>query len=259
MGHKRVSYHSRDIGGPPKDQQWSWYSVEMMQSDAWRDMSVNGRRMLDLLELEHLAHAGRNNGNLLMTYDQFVAGGIRRESIFSTIAKLERLGWLEVTRGLYRGCARTTPHRYRLTHRRTRVIPENGIPYLVEATHDWRRYRSKKSKRMVPEPGLPQYRNRHSNGEIAPGQLSNSAGHVSLASVPGPVPLSISREEGGRGGAGANAKAPSRGVHGRSAKHSANGRGVDNSSLSRSPLKLQDKLPFDPDPRGTRWNGGVEH
>ena len=80
MGRKRASFRSRDIGGPPKDQTWWWYTVEMMRSDAWRDMSVNARRMLDLLEIEHLSHGGYENSNLIMTYDQFVAGGIRRGS-----------------------------------------------------------------------------------------------------------------------------------------------------------------------------------
>jgi hypothetical protein len=165
MTRKRASYRSRDIGGPPKDQHWSWYSVEMMRSEAWRDMSINGRQMLDLLEIEHLAHGGYENGNLMMTYDQFVAGGIRRGSISATIAELERLGWIEVSRGGYRGFARSWPHRFRLTHRRTRIRPGIGAPYLVEATHDWQHYRSEKSDRMVPEPAPPQFRNRHCNGK----------------------------------------------------------------------------------------------
>lgn len=162
MGRKRASFRSRDIGGPPKDQTWWWYTVEMMRSDAWRDMSVNARRMLDLLEIEHLSHGGYENGNLIMTYDQFVAGGIRRGSISATIAELEELGWIEVNRGGYRGFARSWPHRFRLTHRRQRVRPEVGMPYLVEGTHDWRQYRSKKIRSngaengtgAVPEPTL---------------------------------------------------------------------------------------------------------
>ena len=148
MGRKRASFRSRDIGGPPKDQTWCWYTVEMMRSDAWRDMSVNARRMLDLLEIEHLSHGGYENSNLIMTYDQFVAGGIRRGSISATIAELEELGWIEVNRGGYRGFARSWPHRFRLTHRRQRVRPEVGMPYLVEGTHDWRQYRSKKKNQI---------------------------------------------------------------------------------------------------------------
>jgi hypothetical protein len=254
MANKRASYRSRDIGGPPKDQPWSWYSVEMMRSDAWRDISVNARRMLDLLEIEYLAHGGYENGNLVMTYDQFVAGGIRRESISATIAELERFGWLEVTRGLYRGFARSTPHRFRLTHRRTRVRPEIGMPYLVEPTHDWRQYRSEEPKRMVPEPALPQCRNRYCNGEIAAGQLSNSTAPALSTSVPVPAPLYISRVEGGRGAAGVNAEALSRGARGSSVRHSVNGGRV----LDQSSLKPQATMAPDPVPHGTRPVGGTE-
>jgi hypothetical protein len=203
MSRKRASYRSRDIGGPPKDQPWSWYSVEMMRSDAWRDMSINARRMLDLLEIEHLAHGGYENGNLVITYDQFVAGGIRRASIFATIAELERLGWIEVTRGGYRGFARSWPHRFRLTHRRTRIRAGTGAPYLVDGTHDWRDYRSEKSDRMVPEPAPPQFRNRHCNGEVGADGSSDPAASTPSASVPVSAPPYRSRAEGGGVGRGA--------------------------------------------------------
>ena len=196
MSRKRASYRSRDIGGPPKDQSWSWYSVEMMQSDAWRDMSINARRMLDLLEIEHLKHGGYENGNLMMTYNQFVAGGIRRSSIFATIAELEKLGWIEVSRGGYRGFARSWPHRFRLTHRRTRIQPAIGAPYLVEPTHDWRHYRSQKSCGMVPEAAPSQSQNRHCNGKPGANGSSNSAVLTPSASVPVSAPPSISRVEG---------------------------------------------------------------
>ena len=196
MPRKRASYRSRDIGGPPEDQPWSWYSVEMMRSDAWRDLSINSRRMLDLLEVEHLTHGGCKNGNLVMTYDQFVGGGIRRGSISATVAKLEQLGWIEVSRGGYRGFARSWPHRFRLTHRRTQIKPENGMPYFVEATHDWRHYRSKKSGRMVPKPVPSQFQNRHCNGKTGADGSSNSAAVASATSVSIPAPLYISRVEG---------------------------------------------------------------
>ena len=144
MARKHASFRSRDVGGPPKDQPWCWYTPEMMRSEAWRDMSINARRMIDLLELEHLAHGGYENGNLRMTYDQFVAGGIRREAISATITELESLGWIEATRGGYRGFARSVPTRFRLTTRRTRIRPGIGEPYLIDGTHECRQYRSKK-------------------------------------------------------------------------------------------------------------------
>jgi hypothetical protein len=85
-------------------------------------MSINARRMLDLLELEHMAHGGRENGNLMLT---FVRAGIRRESIAPTMVELERLGWIEVYRGGYRGFARSMPNRSRLTvNRRAKGTPD---------------------------------------------------------------------------------------------------------------------------------------
>jgi hypothetical protein len=197
MARKRVGYRSRDIGGPPKGQPWSWYSVEMLRSDAWRDMPINARRMLDLLEIEHMNHGGYENGNLVITYDQFVAAGIRRSSIFATIAELERLGWIEVSRGGYRGFARSWPQRFRLTHRRTRFRPATGEPYLVEPTHEWRHYRSQKSNGMVPEPVPSQSHKRHCNGKAGANGSSDSAVPAPSLSVPVPAPLYISRAEGG--------------------------------------------------------------
>jgi hypothetical protein len=166
MSRKRASYRSRDVGGPPQDQPWRWYTPEMMRSDAWREMSINARRMLDLLELEHMAHGGREKGNLMLTFNQFVRAGIRRESIAPTMAELERLGWIEVYRGGYRGFARSMPNRFRLTARRTLVSPGLGEPYFAEATNERRPYRSSKSDRMVPEAVLIHSRNRHGNGAI---------------------------------------------------------------------------------------------
>lgn len=203
MSRKRASYRSRDIGRPPKDQLWAWYSVDMMRSDAWRDMSINARRVLDLLEIEHLNHGGYENGNLVITYNHFVAGGIRRASIFATIAELERLGWIEVSRGGYRGFARSWPHRFRLTHRRTRVRPEIGASYLVEATHDWRQYCSEKSDRMVPKAAPAQFHDRHCSGKAGAEASKDTAVSTPLTSVPVSEPLYRSRVEGGGEGRGA--------------------------------------------------------
>ena len=214
MPRKRASYRNRDIGGPPQDQPWSWYSVEMMRSDAWRDMSVNARRMLDLLEIEHLAHGGYENGNLVMTYDQFVTSGIRRASIFATITELERLGWIEVSRGGYRGFARSWPHRFRLTHRRTRIRPGVGAPTWWRGPTIGGTTTPKNQNRMVPEPVPPQFRNRHYNGKAREDGSSDSAASGLTASVPVPEPLYRSRAEGGGEGRSAGGRVVARVTHG---------------------------------------------
>jgi hypothetical protein len=85
------------------------------------------------------------------TYDQFVSYGIRRESIFKTIVHLEHFGWIEMMRGGVRGFARSWPNRFRLTHRPTRKVPQDGKWHSTKVSHEWiaatdewRRYRSKK-------------------------------------------------------------------------------------------------------------------
>jgi hypothetical protein len=211
MPRKRASFRGRDIGGPPKDQTWCWYTPEMLRSDAWRDMSINARRMLDLLEIEHMAHGGRENGNLIVTFDEFQAYGIRRQVIARTIAELERLGWIEVQRGLYRGFARSMPNRFRLTARLALVANPVCAPYYVEGTHEWRRYRSPAGSTGTDTVTRPKKirsigAGTGTAGSAGTGTLtagatwSRSRGSAPLASppsVPVPAPLSISRAGGG--------------------------------------------------------------
>lgn len=97
--HIPASSRVRRANRPPEDQPWVWITREMMESPAWRAMSENARRLLDRIMLEHMAHAGTENGALTVTYDDFVATGIRRNSIAPTIAECVVLGWITHHRG----------------------------------------------------------------------------------------------------------------------------------------------------------------
>jgi hypothetical protein len=37
---------------------------ELIASDAWRSLGINGRRLIDFLLLEHMGHGGKENGKL---------------------------------------------------------------------------------------------------------------------------------------------------------------------------------------------------
>jgi hypothetical protein len=104
-------------------------------------------RLLDRIELEHCAHAGRENGYLTVPYNQFVEAGIGRRFIKAAIDEAVRLGLLIVERGLYRGGARRQPSRYRLTYLKWKFVPAAGAPYYLEPTHDWRHFRPEKKAR----------------------------------------------------------------------------------------------------------------
>jgi len=54
---------------PPKDMPWIWLTREMLESPAWRAMDMlAARRVVERIILEHMAHAGTENGNLIVTY-----------------------------------------------------------------------------------------------------------------------------------------------------------------------------------------------
>ena len=97
---------------------------ELLQSDAWRALGVNERRLCDFLMLEHMRHGGRQNGNLLAPHRQLVEFGIGGRFIAGTFRNLEK-------RGLIR-CQRHdaySPNTYTLTWRSSCGTPP---------TNDWR-------------------------------------------------------------------------------------------------------------------------
>jgi hypothetical protein len=78
-------------------EQFIAHTREMRESIAWRYLPDNARRILDRLELEHMHHAGGENGRLPCTYADFARAGIRRRSVSLAIQQCEALGFLEVT------------------------------------------------------------------------------------------------------------------------------------------------------------------
>jgi hypothetical protein len=89
----------------------------MLESEPWRALTLSGRLVLDRLMIEHMAHAGTQNGELIVTYDQFLAFGISsRRAVAQGIEIAVALGFLDITARGYRafGSARR-PARYGLT------------------------------------------------------------------------------------------------------------------------------------------------
>lgn len=114
------------IGGP-----YVAHTREMLQSPAWRTLSLGARRLLDRIELEHLAHGGKDNGKLPVTFDQFVDYGIHRHAIAPGMRECSALGMLEITR---QGCAGNaefrSPNQFRITY-----LPSMGT---IQPTNEWR-------------------------------------------------------------------------------------------------------------------------
>jgi len=99
---------------PPKDGPWVWLTRELLASPAWRARSINAVRLVEFLLIEHMSHAGTENGNLKATYDQLVAFGLTRSQIRAAIEEVEFRGLIRFKRG-GRWVGTNQPSTYRLT------------------------------------------------------------------------------------------------------------------------------------------------
>jgi hypothetical protein len=100
---QKTRNRSGQKGGASKlqlDFAFSWRSIEMLESPAYRTLSLSARKVLDRLEIEFERH-GRNpleNGCLPCTYEDFVEYGIHRQAIPPAIREAVALGFIRITR-----------------------------------------------------------------------------------------------------------------------------------------------------------------
>jgi hypothetical protein len=77
--------------------QWAARSIEMLDSPAYRALGLSEHRALARIEIEFANHAGKDNGRLPVTFDDFAEYGIRRSSIGPALTALETLGFIQIT------------------------------------------------------------------------------------------------------------------------------------------------------------------
>ena len=110
--------------------------LEMLESPAFRALSLSARRVLDQLMIEHLHHGMRENGNLKATYQNFMKHGINHAAIAPALRELVKLGFIKITRkGGGGNSEHRTPTLYAIT-----CFPSwlpNGE--FVLAVNSWRR------------------------------------------------------------------------------------------------------------------------
>ncbi len=117
----------------------------MRESPAWAAIPHTAKRVLERIELEHMRHAGRENGRLIVTYDDFAKADIRRQSVALALRQLSALGFLEVTVSGYKTAGGDKiPSKYRLTHVFSAGAYNDGTP-----TEEWRRIKTNDHARSV--------------------------------------------------------------------------------------------------------------
>ena len=90
----------------------------MLESPAYRVLSLSARKILDRIEIELAHHGGNENGRLPVTYDDFVAYGIHRHAIAPALREVDALGFIEITeRGRAGNAEYRSPNKIRITYR----------------------------------------------------------------------------------------------------------------------------------------------
>jgi hypothetical protein len=108
--------------------------IEMLESPAFRALSLAAHRVLLRVEIELAHHGGQDNGRLPVTFDDFERYGIHRHSIAPGIREAVALGFLEITqRGRAGNAEWRQPNLFRLTYR-----PAKGV-YGSDGSHEWRK------------------------------------------------------------------------------------------------------------------------
>ncbi len=150
----RYSGRAGKLRKPPAGEPWAWLTRELLTSEAWRALGVNSRKLMDFLLIEHMNHAGTENGHLIATKDQLVAFGLSRRLIADAVRECNFFGLLRFERGGLSYGDIKRPSRYRLTF----YADKDGAPatnewkaVTAERVEDWRRGR----RRMRAAPAAP--------------------------------------------------------------------------------------------------------
>jgi hypothetical protein len=110
------------------------HRIEMLNSPAWRVLSLSGRRVLDRVAIELAHHGGHIGNGLPVTYADFQKYGIERHAIAPAIREVVALGFLRI---MQMGRAGNAEFRRATLYRPTYLQSVDNEP-----TDEWRRITS---------------------------------------------------------------------------------------------------------------------
>ena len=120
---------------------WIPHRLRLIMSPAWVQRPIPVARILDRLEIEHMQHAGKENGELCVSFDQFVAAGVSRKIVRAAEEAAEALGLLVVVRSEEITRNIRQPNKYRLTY-----VPEKN---RRAPTDEWQDITAEKAQAVV--------------------------------------------------------------------------------------------------------------
>jgi len=124
--------------------QWSARRREMLESPAYRALSQSAHRVISRIELELCYHGGNDNGQLPVTFEDFVEYGIERGSIAPALREGEALGFFRITdRGRGGNREYRAPNKFYLTFAVGRGLRRNP------PTDEWRKIKTIEEAREI--------------------------------------------------------------------------------------------------------------
>jgi len=138
---KLADVNHRKVREIPKHMPFVPLTLELLKSDAWRGMSINCRRLIDFLLIEHMNHAGLENGDLIATYKQLEKFGVNR--ISKAIKEAEDRGLIIIEHGSRKSLNESYPNRFQLTFLKYKDKNSNNVSSYYAPTNQWKRYNKK--------------------------------------------------------------------------------------------------------------------
>jgi hypothetical protein len=136
--------------------------IEMLESPAYRALSLSAHMVLARIEIELAHHGGNDNGKLPVTVDQFVEYGMHRSSVAPAIREVEALGFIRVERGRGGNADYRRPNLFYLTYSNWRGSKAEP------PSHDWKHIKSmEEALRIAREARAAKDRNAVDFGKFA--------------------------------------------------------------------------------------------
>jgi hypothetical protein len=124
-------------------EQWAAYPIEMLQSPAYRALSLSACRVLHRIEIELAAHGGNDIERLPVTKADFVEYGISPRLVASAIREAEALGFIRITQ---RGRGGNAEHRKENQFFPTYLVGRNRA---LAPSHDWRQINTLEEAKQI--------------------------------------------------------------------------------------------------------------
>src|SRR5215813_9221304 len=121
--------------------------IEMLESPAWRVLSLSARKVINRIEIELAHHGGNDNGRLPVTKRDFMDYGVSDRLVAPAIREAEALGFIRVTeRGRGGNSEYRQPNLFFLTFAHCRTSRAEPRPMIGVRSR-----RSERPRRLQPQ------------------------------------------------------------------------------------------------------------